>query len=95
MTSKPAFRITCTRSTTLQGFYKHGHLGTLHSCLASLAKLPDFAGHRESDCYECLCNSGKAPELDPQAVVTALKSADGFLQTLHTQLFSLIGSDVK
>lgn len=29
VTSEPAFRIMCTRSTTLQGFYKHGHLGTL------------------------------------------------------------------
>lgn len=40
MTSEPAFGVMCTRSAVLQGFHKHGHLGTLPvlfglSCKAS------------------------------------------------------------
>lgn len=71
-----------SRASINMGIWAH-----CQSYLASPAKLPAFAGHRGSDCCKCLCNLGKAPELDTQAVVTALKSADIFLQTSHTTFF--------
>lgn len=37
-TSEPAFGVMCTRSTVLQGFYKHGHLGTLPSLFGLSSK---------------------------------------------------------
>lgn len=94
--SRAAFGVMCTRSTALQGFYKHGHLGMLPFLFGLLSKafwLP--AGRRGSDCYACLCNSRKAPELSTHAVVISLKSSGIFLQSLHAQLFSLIINDVK
>jgi len=94
--SRAAFGVMCIRSTTLRGFYKHGHLGTLPFLFGILSKafwLP--AGRRGSDCYECLCNSRKAPELSTHAVVIALKSAGIFLQSLHARLLPLTASDVK
>lgn len=96
MISRAAFRIMCTRSTALQGFYKHNRLGTLPFLFGLLSK--DFwlpAGHRGSDCYKCSCNSRKAPELNTHAAVIALKSLVIFLRSLHAQLFSLVVSDMK
>lgn len=94
--SRAAFGVMCTRSTALQGFYKHSRLGTLPFLFGLPSK--DFwlpAGHRGSDCYKCSCNSRKAPELSTHAAVIALKSLVIFLQSLHAQPFSLVVSDVK
>lgn len=88
MISRAAFGVTCTRSTALQGFYKHSHLGTLPFLFGLPSKaswLPE--GRRGSDCYECLCNSRKGPELSTHAVLIALKSPDIFLQSLKAQFF--------
>lgn len=96
MTSEPAHGVMCTGSTALQGFYKHGHLGTLPflfglSCKASwLCRIQSvrllwvLVQLRESTWirHTGCCNCFEISwRLPPDSS--------------HTFFFSLIGSDVK